>query len=141
MIGNRVMSGFILLFLTLIITISMAPIPDNQLVSIKLEEQSTNETITTTEPVVYDDNSSESNETSDEQDIESTIVEYKEEIKIIPEVITNGLLVVNNTEVSVDIDEIIKITDRLFSENQAELPSTPTTESPESSQSNTDDDE
>jgi hypothetical protein len=136
MIGNRVMFGFVLLFLTLVINISTAPILDKQLV-----EESTNQTITTTESFTYEDNSSESNETSSEKIIESTTVEYKEETTIAPEVTTNDLLFVDTTEVYLDIDEILKITDRLFSENQDELPSTPTTESPDLSQSNIDDDD
>jgi len=124
MIGNRVMFGCILLFLTLVITISTAPIYD-----IKLEEVSTDQTITTTEPITYDNDSSESNE----QDIETTTI---------PEVVvTNSLLFNDTTELVIDIDEIIKMTDRLFSEHQDELPSTPTTENPEPSQTNTYDDD
>jgi len=184
MIGSRVMFGFIPLFLFLVITISTAPIPDNQLVPTKLVEQTTNETITTTESVNYEDDSSEPDEILDEQDIESTTIEVKEvitielkeettikpeettnepkeettikpkeetttkpkeettievkvETTIIPDVVTKDRLFTDTTEISFHLDEILKIADRLFSEPQVELPSTPTTESPESA----DDDE
>ncbi len=120
MIGNRVIFGCILLFLTLVIIISTAPIHD-----IKLEE----DVITTTEPIAYENDSIE----SDEREIQSTTVEYKEDTTTttttIPEVVTNNLLFTEPTELDIDIDEIIKMTDRIFSENQDELPSTPTTES------------
>lgn len=121
MIGNRVIFGCILLFLTLVIIISTAPIHD-----IKLEE----DVITTTEPIAYENDSIE----SDEREIQSTTVEYKEDTTTtttttIPEVVTNNLLFTEPAELDIDIDEIIKMTDRIFSENQDELPSTPTTES------------
>jgi len=118
MIGNRVIFGCILLFLTC----STAPIHD-----IKLEEDvSTDQTITTTEPIAYENDSIE----SDEREIQSTTVEYKEDTTTtIPEVVTNDLLFTEPTELDIDIDEIIKMANRIFSEHQDELPSTPTTES------------
>jgi hypothetical protein len=140
MIGYRAMFGFIFLFLTLVITISTAPIPDNQLISTKsLEETSTNIAITTTESVAYDDDD-DSNE-SDDEDVESTTVDYPDETTLLPEVVTNGLLFTDTTEVYLDIDEIMKMTDRIFSETQIELPSTTTTTTTTESPETSDDDE
>jgi hypothetical protein len=155
MIGNQVIFVVIPLFLTLITTISTAPILINRL---------SNETITTTEPIAYD-NSKESDETLEEQGIYSTTMIYNEETTLIPEIVTSGHLFVDVTDgimdidldnfiktttpspeivtsgllfadatdgyMVIDLDNLIKTTSRFPPENEGELPSTPTTESPE----------
>jgi hypothetical protein len=117
----------------MIITISTAPIFNNQLVTKGLVEVSTDEIITTTEPIAYQDDKSE----SDEDEIQLTTVEDTKETTSIPEVVTGGLLFVNDTDIALDIESILKTIDPLLSENEAELPATPTTESPEAAQPST----
>ncbi|CAF0986481.1 unnamed protein product [Adineta steineri] len=127
MIGHRIIFAFIALFLFLVITISTAPILDRTLVTEIVFNLTTNETITTTEPINYD-NESESNETSIEQDMNMTTS--------IPETVTSGFLVGNFSEVSVSIDDLIKINDSFLSTSEDEVPATPI-ESPESVKLNT----
>ena len=132
MTDHRAMFVFVPLFLALIITISTAPIFDNQLTTGKWMVLSTNETMTTMEPVTYDDDKSDSNETSNEQDIDSTTVRYTKEIESIPETITSGLLFSNISGVSLNIDALMKTIDPSLSEGEVELPATPTTDYPNS---------
>lgn len=137
MFSRRVMFVFLPLFLSLILIISSAPIPNDQLVTEGLVNVSINgtitmnETITTTEPITYDDTKIESDEESDEDEIESTTVEYIQETTSIPEVVTDRLLFVNVTKISLDIDNLMKVIDPLLFDNEGELPATPTTETPE----------
>jgi hypothetical protein len=133
MIGHRVIFSFLPLFLTLVVTISTAPILDIQLVTTKLGESLAYETVPTTESTTYDDDNDDSKD-SDEEDIQSTTVENSEETTSISELVSNGQLSADATDIPLDIDEILKLTDRILSENQDELPSTPTTESPEDSE-------
>jgi len=118
----------------MIITISTAPIFNNQLVTKGLIEVSTDETITTTEPIAYQDDKNESNEESDEDEIQLTTVADTKETTSIPEVVTDGLLFINDIDVPLDIQTILKTIDPLLSETEVELPATPTTESPEVAQ-------
>lgn len=128
MIGNRVIFAFLPLFLTLVITVSTAPVFDVQLLPAILGEVFGNGTVATTESVTYDDDDSKE---SDEEDLPTTTVEHHEETTTVPEVVTDGLLYADSTGLSLNIDEILELTDRLLSQNHDELPSTPTTESPE----------
>jgi c-di-AMP phosphodiesterase-like protein len=132
MIGNRVIFVLIPLFLILVTTISTAPIIVNQF---------TNETMTTTELAFYEDDTKETIEKSDEQETESTTVEYKEDTTPIPEIVTSDLLFADATEETINLDEIIKTSTHVSPDNEGELPATPTTESPEPSQSITADHE
>ncbi|CAF1011158.1 unnamed protein product [Adineta steineri] len=127
MIGHRIIFAFIALFLFLVITISTAPILDRTLVTEIVFNLTTNETVTTAEPINYD-NESESNETSIEEDMNMTTA--------IPETVTSGFLVGNFSEVSESIDDLIKINDSFLSTSEDEVPATPI-ESPESVKLNT----
>ncbi|CAF0994913.1 unnamed protein product [Adineta steineri] len=127
MIGHRIIFAFIALFLFLVITISTAPILDRTLVTEIVFNLTTNETVTTAEPINYD-NESESNETSIEEDMNMTTA--------IPETVTSGFLVGNFSEVFVSIDDLIKINDSFLSTSEDEVPATPI-ESPESVKLNT----
>ncbi|CAF1290781.1 unnamed protein product [Adineta steineri] len=136
MIGHRIIFAFIALFLFLVITISTAPILDRTLVTEIVFNLTTNETVTTTtEPINYD-NESESNETSIEQDMNMTTFRYTRTTTSIPETVTSGFLVGNFSEVSVSIDDLIKINDSFLSTSEDEVPATPI-ESPESVKLNT----
>jgi hypothetical protein len=128
MVASRVMFVFIPLFLTLVITVLTAPVPDNQLVT----EKNTNETITTVESVFYKDDTSESDESSEV--VGSTPGEYKEEINVILEVVTSDFLLVNATEILNDVHENLQILDRLLFDTQGELSITTSTQIPQSSQ-------
>ncbi|CAF1522428.1 unnamed protein product, partial [Adineta steineri] len=117
------------------ITISTAPILDRTLVTEIVFNLTTNETVTTTEPINYD-NESESNETSIEQDMNMTTFRYTRTTTSIPETVTSGFLVGNFSEVSESIDDLIKINDSFLSTSEDEVPATPI-ESPESVKLNT----
>jgi hypothetical protein len=119
MIGYRMMFCCLPLFLTLVVIVSTAPILDFHLVATQLSEAWGNETLPTTELTTYDDDDSKD---STDEDIQSTTLENSEETS------TDFQLA---TDVPLDIDEILKLTERIFSVNVDELPSTPTTESPE----------
>ena len=131
MIGYRTILCCLPLFLTLAIIVSSAPILDVQLLSTKLGEAWVNETLLTTTTTVTESTTDDDDSSSSDDDTESTTVESFEETTI------NGQLPANATDLPLDIDEILKLTERIFSINDDELPSTPTTENPEPSQSNT----
>jgi hypothetical protein len=126
MIGYRTIFCCLPLFLTLAIIVSSAPILDVQLLSTKLGEAWVNETLlTTTTTTVTESTTDDDDSSSSDDDTESTTVESFEETTI------DGQLPANATDLPLDIDEILKLTERIFSINDDELPSTPTTENPE----------
>jgi hypothetical protein len=126
MIGYRTIFCCLPLFLTLAIIVSSAPILDVQLLSTKLGEAWVNETLLTTTPTTVTESTTDDDDSSSsDDDTESTTVESLEETTI------NGQLPANATDLPLDIDEILKLTERIFSINDDELPSTPTTENPE----------
>ncbi|CAF2567954.1 unnamed protein product [Rotaria sp. Silwood2] len=131
MISGRAMLVFVPLISVLITIISTAPTPNNELYTEILDDDSTDATITTTESMVYDDDK----DTSDE----STTVDYNEETISMPKDAATDVLIVNVTELSVIIDDIKKMSDRLFVNTEFELSVVVTTEKPKSSQSSHDD--
>ncbi|CAF4007257.1 unnamed protein product [Rotaria sp. Silwood2] len=131
MISGRAMLVFVPLISVLITIISTAPTPNNELYTEILDDDSTDATITTTESMVYDDDK----DTSDE----STTVDYNEETISMPKDVATDVLIVNVTELSVIIDDIKKMSDRLFVNTEVELSVVVTTEKPKSSQSSHDD--
>ncbi|CAF2996391.1 unnamed protein product [Rotaria sp. Silwood2] len=131
MISGRAMLVFVPLISVLITIISTAPTPNNELYTEILDDDSTDATITTTESMVYDDDK----DTSDE----STTVDYNEETISMPKDVATDVLIVNVTELSVIIDDIKKMSDRLFVNTEFELSVVVTTEKPKSSQSSHDD--
>ncbi|CAF1077400.1 unnamed protein product [Rotaria sordida] len=132
MISSRVMLVAVPLVLILITIISTAPIHNNELVMEKLSDKSPNTIKTIAELMVYDDDKDTSNE-SKEQNIESTTH--------VQEVIATDIRVVNITEISLYIDDMIKASDNILANIEAELSAIATTEKLESSQSNQDDDD
>ncbi|CAF1323352.1 unnamed protein product [Rotaria sordida] len=132
MISSRVMLVAVPLVLILITIISTAPIHNNELVMEKLSDKSPNTIKTIAELMVYDDDKDTSNE-SKEQNIESTTR--------LQEVIATDIRVVNITEISLYIDDMIKASDNILANIEAELSAIATTEKLESSQSNQDDDD
>ncbi|CAF3663684.1 unnamed protein product [Rotaria sordida] len=132
MISSRVMLVAVPSVLILITIISTAPIHNNELVMEKLSDKSPNTIKTIAELMVYDDDKDTSNE-SKEQNIESTTR--------LQEVIATDIRVVNITEISLYIDDMIKASDNILANIEAELSAIATTEKLESSQSNQDDDD
>ncbi|CAF0972975.1 unnamed protein product [Rotaria sordida] len=132
MISSRVMLVAVPSVLILITIISTAPIHNNELVMEKLSDKSPNTIKTIAELMVYDDDKDTSNE-SKEQNIESTTH--------LQEVIATDIRVVNITEISLYIDDMIKASDNILANIEAELSAIATTEKLESSQSNQDDDD
>ncbi|CAF2733355.1 unnamed protein product [Rotaria sp. Silwood2] len=131
MISGRAMLVFVPLISVLITIISTAPTPNNELYTEILDDDSTDATITTTESMVYDDDK----DTSDE----STTVDYNEETISMPKDAATDVLIVNVTELSVIIDDIKKMSDRLFVNTEVELSVVVTTEKPKFSQLNHED--
>ena len=119
MIASRFIFALLPVIFILVLNVSTAPILDLQLLPTKLGERLVNDTLIPTESLVYEDNDSKE---SDEET--TTIVENSTES---PRLIISGLSFKN---MSMNIDEILDLTARLFHENSNELPSTPTTENP-----------
>ncbi|CAF1542262.1 unnamed protein product [Rotaria sordida] len=132
MISSRIMLVAAPSVLILITIISTAPIHNNELVMEKLSDKSPNTIKTIAELMVYNDDKDTSNE-SKEQNIESTTR--------LQEVIATDIRVVNITEISLYIDDMIKASDNILANIEAELSAIATTEKLESSQSNQDDDD
>ena len=120
MFGHRFIFALLPVIFVLVLKVSTAPIPDIQLLPLRFGESLFNETLFTTESLVYDDEND--SKESKEDDLQTTTD--------LPQLVTDDLLVKENTTLSMNIDEILDLTDRLILEYSKEIPSTPTTDSP-----------
>lgn len=120
MFGHRFIFALLPVIFALVLKVSTAPIPDIQLLPLRFGESLFNETLFTTESLVYDDEND--SKESKEDDLQTTTD--------LPQLVTDDLLVKENTTLSMNIDEILDLTDRLILEYSKEIPSTPTTDSP-----------
>lgn len=121
MFGHRFLFA---LLPVMFVLVSSAPLPllDVQLLPMQLGELLTNETLLATESLVYDDENN--SKESKEDDLQTTTTTD------LPELVTDILVVKENQTLSMNIDEILDLADRLLDEFPKELPSTPTTENP-----------
>ncbi|CAF3306264.1 unnamed protein product [Rotaria socialis] len=139
MLSSRVT---LVLFLTLLTVISTAPIVDSELVTNELITESTNTTIT--ESFAYEDDkyvTVEQSHETEEQDIQSTPVNYEEETTCISEDPTTDLIVVNINEASANIDNVINATGHILIDIETDLTTSAITEKLKFTQSTTIDDE